>query len=142
MLTEGEYPRPLKWNKTMTDNEGLKEQLAEYAHKSWSGWIIYMFSKMERQSNGDWWIPKWAYERWTRQSNTPYKDLSEDEKDSDRDESKAIMSITRAELTKERQRVVGLIEDIKIDFSHLDHHTIKEELWRLDQLITDIKEGG
>ena len=68
-------------------------KLAKYAHTAWSGWIKYMFSKMERQHNGDWWIPKWAYERWTRQANTKYEDLPEDEKESDRDEAKAIIKL-------------------------------------------------
>ena len=89
------YNQALSEVKEILRKVELDEKLAEYAHNSWSGWISYMFSKMERQSNGDWWIPKWAYERWIRQSQTEYKNLPEEEKESDREEAKNIISILK-----------------------------------------------
>ena len=72
---------------TEEEKKEFRECLASLCHEQWSGWMKYMFSKFERQHNGDWWIPKWAFERWARQMNTDYKDLTEEEKDSDREEA-------------------------------------------------------
>ena len=43
--------------------------------------------------DGTWTMPKWAVERWTRQMNTEYKNLSEEEKDSDRREADGMLNI-------------------------------------------------
>ena len=68
------------------------EILAEYAHDAWSGWMKYLFSKCENSSAGMV-IPDWANERWTRQMNTNYSDLPENEKESDRDEACKIIKL-------------------------------------------------
>lgn len=71
-----------------------RELLAEYAHDSaWSGWMRYMFSKGAMNHDGSWTMPAWAVERWTRQMNTRYADLSEGEKVSDRDEADKMLAI-------------------------------------------------
>ena len=77
----------------MTQQPEIKEQLAEYAHNQWSGWMKYLFSKGEFNVDGTWTMPKWAVERWTRQMNTDYKSLSEEEKDSDRREADGMLNI-------------------------------------------------
>jgi hypothetical protein len=38
-------------------------------------------------------IPPWAVERWTRQMTTPYADLTEEEKESDRAEADKMLAI-------------------------------------------------
>ena len=75
---------------TKEDSE-LVEILAEYSHEAWSGWIAYMFSKMKSGR-----IPVWAMDRWSRQSGTLYKGLSEEEKLSDRKEARKIIEIIRS----------------------------------------------
>ena len=68
----------------------MREELANLCHEQWSGWMKYLFSKMsEDKSNlGPYlFMPKWAEDRWKRQMNTAYKDLSEEEKESDRKEA-------------------------------------------------------
>jgi len=47
----------------------------------------YLFSKSAINSDGTATIPKWAVDRWTRQLETKYEDLIEDEKKSDREEA-------------------------------------------------------
>ena len=64
-----------------------REVLAELAHAQWSGWMEYLFSKGVLNEDGTWTMPAWAVERWKRQTETPYADLSFDEKESDRKEA-------------------------------------------------------
>ena len=71
----------------------MREQLAELAHKQWSGWIYYMFGKSKLLPDGRLIIPKWAVDRWTRQADTPYAELSEKEKDSDRTEADKFIAL-------------------------------------------------
>jgi hypothetical protein len=85
-------------------DDKLLEDLANLAHEQWSGWMYYMFSKCvqeERFENGEFFktenliIPRWAVERWTRQMNTKYKDLSEEEKNSDREEAERVIGVLK-----------------------------------------------
>jgi len=72
----------------------MREKLASYAHETWSGWMKYMFNKCESTVHGEM-IPPELVERWNRQMNTEYKDLSDKEKQSDRDEADKMMRIMR-----------------------------------------------
>ena len=67
------------------------EKLASHCHFKWSGWMRYLFSKCEFDKYDSYVIPEWAVKRWSKQMETPYKDLSEKEKESDRDEARAII---------------------------------------------------
>jgi hypothetical protein len=67
------------------------ERLANYAHKSWSEWMKYLFSKSCHYTDGTVVIPKELVTRWTRQIKTDYPELPEDEKQSDRDEACKIL---------------------------------------------------
>lgn len=73
----------------------IREELAEYAHNAWSGWMKYLFQKSTLNQDGTITIPSWAVERWTKQMNTFYDSLSEDEKNSDRDEADIMLKIIR-----------------------------------------------
>lgn len=74
------------------ERDDLREQLAAYAHEAWSGWMRYLFSKCDAQWNGRV-IPPWAVERWQRQLATPYAELPEEEKASDRAEADTILAL-------------------------------------------------
>lgn len=75
----------------------LREKLADLCHEQWSGWMKYLFSKCISETGqfdkdtGNLVIPKWAVDRWKRQLNTPYFELSEQEKESDRKEADKIL---------------------------------------------------
>lgn len=65
------------------------EKGAELEHDRWARWQKYMFSKgrIDTESGGLI-IPKELVDRWTRQIDTPYSELSEEEKESDRKETR------------------------------------------------------
>lgn len=65
----------------------IREEMALLAHDQWSGWMRYLFGKSHFNDDGTVTIPLWAVERWQRQMNTDYANLSETEKDSDRQEA-------------------------------------------------------
>jgi len=73
-----------------------RELLAAYAHDAWSGWMKYMFSKSLVTILGFVVIPAPLVERWTRQMNTPYEELPESEKLSDRAEADKMLEIIKA----------------------------------------------
>lgn len=53
----------------------LKEDLSDYAHEAWSGWMKYMFKQGKFNDDGTWTMPKTSVERWQRQMETSYKKL-------------------------------------------------------------------
>lgn len=75
------------------EKQSLRESLAAYAHDAWSGWIKYQFGKCDFDSNGNLILPKEFVDRWVRQCTTPYKDLPESEKLSDRDEADKMLNL-------------------------------------------------
>lgn len=76
----------------MTEDE-LIEALAEKEHASWARWMAYLFSRCTKNQDGSFTIFTDFAERWGRQIATPYSDLSEQEKQSDRDEVAHILPI-------------------------------------------------
>lgn len=62
------------------------EWLASIEHDRWCHWQSYLHSKCIKNDDGSLTIPKELVERWDRQINTKYEDLSESEKESDRAE--------------------------------------------------------
>lgn len=70
----------------------MRERLAKLAHDQWSGWMGYLFSKGAFNDDGSWTMPAWAVDRWKRQAETPYSDLSKSEQDSDRAEADKFIS--------------------------------------------------
>lgn len=75
------------------DRKNLIESLSNQAHISWSGWQKYVFDKSKENEDGSYTIPKSLVDRWMRQIDTDYKDLSEKEKESDRIEAREYLKI-------------------------------------------------
>lgn len=78
------------------------EGMAAIEHERWAGWMRYLFSKCgsvwhkDGGTTGEQAIPLWAVENWTRQMNTPYADLTEKEKESDRVEVRKTIAYLQA----------------------------------------------
>jgi hypothetical protein len=71
-------------------SDELVERFADLAHESWSGWMRYLFGKCvsSPEYDGDVLIPAGLVDRWGRQMRTPYAELPEREKESDREEAR------------------------------------------------------
>ena len=76
------------------DLKDIREELSDYAHDTWSGWMKYMFGKGRFTVEGEFILPLGLVSRWMRQMNTPYAELSEAEKLSDQKEAARILAIT------------------------------------------------
>ena len=78
-----------------------REKLAAVQHEIWSYWMKHLFSRCvfgvfgecEPGRGGTMTIPAGLVERWSRQMNTEYYDLSEQEKESDRHEADRILAV-------------------------------------------------
>lgn len=78
------------------DEPDLREQLAALAHEQWSGWMRYLFGCLEYAADADAeprLITLSSYERWKRQTRTPYAELTEAEKESDRKEADRVLAL-------------------------------------------------
>ena len=61
------------------------DAMAYKEHEKWASWMVHLFQKSKHNKTGSVTIPKDLVERWWRQIETGYNDLSEHEKQSDRD---------------------------------------------------------
>jgi hypothetical protein len=71
----------------------IREHLAALAHEQWCGWMEYLFKCGTTNADGSFTIAPWAVERWLRQMQTPYAELPEEEKQSDRAEADKVFAV-------------------------------------------------
>jgi len=125
----------------------VRERLAELCHEQWSGWMEYLFSKCVENKKtteiaGNTYdytsltIPSWAVERWGRQMKTPYKDLSEEEKESDRKEADKILALGKEIFDEDLKTLVmgTLLETLKEEFPE-DFLDDGEEPFCIEELL-------
>ena len=74
-------------------DEDLIEELADAQHAIWSHWMVYLFQVSRRNDDGSVTIPAEKVERWKRQMATDYADLSDREKNSDRNFARDILNV-------------------------------------------------
>lgn len=77
----------------MTDE--LREQLADVQHAIWSHWMRYQFSVCQSNGDGSITIPADLVERWSRQMATNYTDLTNKERESDREQADKVLAVLR-----------------------------------------------
>jgi len=80
------------------------EAAAELEHKRWARWQAYVFERCVRNPDGSMTINPQDVEHWQRQIATPYSQLSEAEKESDRKESRSYLPLVRAVISRVVQR--------------------------------------
>lgn len=75
----------------------LLEKLADIEHERWSHWQQYVHEQCERMPDGSLVIPADLAKRWEKQMGTPYSKLTDDEKESDREQvNRYVPTIIRA----------------------------------------------
>lgn len=104
--------------------EEFIEKGADLEHERWSGWQSYFFSKCQVKPQSQvggmddryvyFALPKDLYERWGRQMNTPYSELSEQEKESDRKEVRQYLPLIDSILTQHTAELKKKIERLKM----------------------------
>lgn len=66
-------------------------ELASLQHSIWSHWMFYLFSVCEHNSDGSVTIPKDKVQRWKKQMNTSFTNLSDEEQLSDLNQAEKLM---------------------------------------------------
>ena len=79
--------------------DGLVEELSTIEHERWSHWQRYLHNKGLRQPDGSLVLPVDLVEHWDKQMNTRYENLSDDEKESDREQVRKYLPLIAAALT-------------------------------------------
>ncbi len=74
------------------------ETLAALEHERWSHWQRHLHSQCECRDDGSLTIPAELVSRWTEQMSKPYAKLSEDEKESDREQVRRYLPAIAAAL--------------------------------------------
>lgn len=88
------------------------ERMADEAHQVWCMWMEYLFRQGLALLDGGFKIDAKLVKRWKRQMATPYAQLSEDEKKSDRDIARTYLNIAWAP-ENEEQELAHIREEIK-----------------------------
>jgi hypothetical protein len=75
----------------------MVEIVASLVHDIWSRWMEYVFSKAVLNEDGSYTIPVEFVDRWQRQIDTFYEDLTEKERYSDKEFAKEILQVIKDE---------------------------------------------
>lgn len=82
------------------DLELLREQLASIEHARWSHWQNFMHGKCSVNLDGSLTIPKELVEKWEKQYKTKYSELTDEEKESDREQVDKYLPLIKNFITR------------------------------------------
>jgi hypothetical protein len=80
--------------------DSLVEELAAVEHERWSHWQRYLHSKCVRQPDGSLLLPADLVARWEKQTDTGYANLTDQEKESDREQVRRYLPLIVSTLAK------------------------------------------
>ena len=103
----------------------LIERLAAIEHQRWADWQKYMHSKCKSNGVGELLIPAELVRQWERQIATPYADLSEAEKGSDRDQVRRYWPLI--------EKMTAVVEAARAAYNQMD---MTPELYDLEDALT------
>jgi hypothetical protein len=89
---------PLDSIMSVLHSDALLEALAASEHKRWSHWQRYLHDQCTPAEDGSLIIPAELAARWTTQMKTRYEDLSEREKESDREQVRTYLPVLASAL--------------------------------------------
>ena len=74
-------------------SSSILEKLSAQEHARWAHWQRYLHSRCSRLPDGSLLIPASLVERWERQIDTSYENLSDSEKNSDRSQAQHTLDL-------------------------------------------------
>jgi len=77
----------------MPDEKALLEQLAAIEHERWAHWQRFMHGKGERKPDGSLVLPADLVAQWERLIETPYAQLTDKERESDREQVRRYLPV-------------------------------------------------
>lgn len=77
----------------MPDEKALLEQLAAIEHERWAHWQRFMHGKGERRPDGSLVLPADLVAQWERLIETPYAQLTDKERESDREQVRRYLPV-------------------------------------------------
>lgn len=86
------------------EDEAFIDSLAAVEHERWAHWQQYLHDQCNRTSDGSLVIPAELVTRWSTQIATPFAQLSEAERESDRDQVRRYLPLIIEELTHRPER--------------------------------------
>ena len=87
-----------EWNEIL---DRATEALAVVEHDRWAHWQRYLHSKGTLRKDGSLVLPATLVAQWQRQITTGYRDLSDQEKDSDREQVREYLRVLEAILVRD-----------------------------------------
>ena len=80
------------------EDHKLLEKLAAMEHARWAHWQRYLHDQCDRLPDGALRIPAELVEKWERQIETHYEELTETEKESDREQVRRYLPVITSEM--------------------------------------------
>lgn len=104
-----------------TPEDELIEKLAAIEHERWADWQKWMHSMLKVNDSGEYTLPTEAIRGWDRQIETPYSELSEKEKESDREQVRRYWSLVGKFILADRKaQAAALLEKGPKDVNEIE----------------------
>lgn len=146
------------------DKNAVIERFASIEHERWSKWQRYLHSRLqyEEKNFGSHTVAYYLldaglYEHWQRQTDTDYSELSEKEKESDREQvmpyidwhTQSLISLIRSEIERKKilkkKTIINMLQDDDVfDNNGLDgvygyNTAIAEDIDYWEQVLLDLE---
>lgn len=95
------------------------ERFADFYHGERSGWIKEMLGETASNSDGSITISKEQLDMWENRMNTPYQDITEDEKESSKSQA---------------AKIIDIVEEVLGDFAKSEEKRINDEIIAMNNL--------
>lgn len=89
--------------RTILEDEAFIDVLAAVEHERWAHWQQHLHDQCRRTKDGSLVIPAQLVKRWATQIATPFAQLSEAERESDREQVRRYLPLIVEELTRHQR---------------------------------------